>query len=123
MTGRGDLMGLGCDLKAVRTLKGLSLSAVARPAKISPAYVQKLEAGVVKNPSPRVLHRLAGVLDISYVRMMELAGYVMPLPEETGGHINRNLVQQALQAEELTDQEQRAVAAFIAYLKEQRLKS
>ena len=109
---------LGNDLKSVRQVKGMSLSAVARPAKISAPYLQKLEEGVVKNPSPRILHRLAGVLNISYVKLMELAGYFMP--EETGVEPRRNLVEQALLDEELSSEERRAVAAFIAYLKDQR---
>ena len=29
-------------------------------------------------PSPRVLHRLSGVLDINYWQLMDLAGYVVP---------------------------------------------
>lgn len=116
----GDLKQLGEQMKAVRRLKGLSLSGVASPAKISPAYVQKLELGTVKNPSPRVLHRVAGVLELSYATMMELAGYYMPPPEPEGGTGRRTLLAEALEGERLSEEEQKAVAAFVLYLKAQR---
>lgn len=120
MTRGPELDALGGQLKAVRRVKRLSLVAVAQPAKISAAYVQKLEAGVVKNPSPRVLLRLAGVLDVSYSRLMELAGYVMPSRDETAGRSRGGLVDEVLRGEDLTEEEWRAVAAFVSYLKEQR---
>ena len=116
-----ELDDLGNQLKAVRQVKRLSLTAVAQPAKISAAYLQKLEAGVVKNPSPRVLQRLAGVLDVSYSRLMELAGYVMPSrDDEAAGRFRGGLVDEALRGEDLTEEEWRAVAAFVSYLRGQR---
>lgn len=116
----GRLKELGEELRAVRKLKKLSRDSVARPAKISGAYLQKLEAGVVKNPSPRVLHRVAGVLDISYAKLMELAGYAVPGREQAEEPRVVSPLQQALQSEDLTGDELHAVAAFVAYLKEQR---
>jgi transcriptional regulator with XRE-family HTH domain len=53
-----------------------SLQEVSSQAKISTAYLHKLENGRVGNPSPRVLERLAGVLEIPYWTLMDLAGYV-----------------------------------------------
>ena len=116
----GKLKELGEELRAVRKLKRLSRDAVARPAKISAAYLQKLEEGVVKNPSPRVLHRVAEVLQVSYAKLMELAGYAVPGAEEGSQFTKSSPLQQALQNEDLTEQELRAVAAFVTYLKEQR---
>jgi transcriptional regulator with XRE-family HTH domain len=115
------LVELGRKLRTVRQLRRLSLAGVAQRAKISATYIQKLEAGVVGNPSPRVLQHLAEVLDVSYTNLMELAGYLVPGSEPAvvgqGG-----LVEQALRNEELTEEEQRAVVAFIAYLKDHRPK-
>ncbi len=108
------------ELKALRKLRGVSLAAVAEPAKISVAYLQKLENGVVKNPSPRVLMRLAEVLDCSYERLMELADYVPAKP--TGPSGKPSFLEAALRNEELSDEEQRAVLAFIGYLKGSRKK-
>jgi transcriptional regulator with XRE-family HTH domain len=106
---------LGEELKAIRLVRKLSLAAVAEPAKISTAYLQKLENGLVKNPSPRVLMRLAQVLDCEYDRFMELAGYVTAGKPKIPG--KTSFLEAALRNEDLTDEEQRAVLAFISYLK------
>ena len=73
---------LGDELKQARTVRGLSLDAAGRAAQISQGYLHKLEAGRVNTPSPRVLERLGTVLGIPYERLMELAGYVPPRPQE-----------------------------------------
>ena len=126
----GNPQALGRTLKQARQAAGRSLEAVARPAKISAAYLNKLEGGVVKNPNPRILHRLAEVLGpesgASYGAMMELAGYVVPGAEERGGAPRRDPAdaQGALaalaQAEGLSAEESRAVRAFIGWLKAER---
>ena len=106
---------LAGELRSLRKLRGVSLAAVAGPAKISVAYLQKLESGVVQNPSPRVLMRLAEVLNCSYERLMELADYVPAKPSGPGG--KPSFLEAALRSEELSEQEQRSVLAFISYLK------
>ena len=73
---------LGQELRTARTARGMSLEAASRAAKISQGYLHKLEAGRVNTPSPRVLQRLGSVLEIPYERLMELAGYVPPRPQE-----------------------------------------
>lgn len=108
---------LGDQLRSVRDVRGLSLKAVATPAEISTAYLQKLESGDVRQPSPNILHRLAGVLDIPYATLMELAGYVMPGAE---GATGADAFDHALSSENLTEAERRAVAAFIRHLRETR---
>ena len=109
------------ELQRVRKIKAMSRHAVAKPAKISAAYLQKLEQGAVKNPSPRILYRLAGVLGVSYARLMEVAGYAMPSEAEEGGARRPpSLLRQALLQEDLSEEEWRAVAAFVAHLKAQR---
>lgn len=113
-------VGLGKELKAVRNLRGLSRHAVAKPSKISAAYLQKLEEGVVRNPSPRILQRLAGSLEVSYGKLMELAGYAVPQSDSGRAVPQQNLLAAALRTEDLSAEETRAVAAFIAYLKDQR---
>ena len=46
---------LGTELQKVRKMKGLSLSAVAKPAGISATYLQKLERNQVEEPSPMIV--------------------------------------------------------------------
>jgi transcriptional regulator with XRE-family HTH domain len=100
---------LGQTLKSVRELQGKSLKTAAQGAEISPAYLQKLEKGDVTAPSPHVLHRLANELDVEYLNLMRLAGYVVPETTGTGS----GALAQALSAQDLTEDEARALATFL----------
>jgi transcriptional regulator with XRE-family HTH domain len=73
---------LGTQLRAARTRRRLTLQGVAGAANVSTAYLHKLEAGRVRNPSPHVLHRLAATLEVPYATLMELAGYTLPSRKE-----------------------------------------
>jgi transcriptional regulator with XRE-family HTH domain len=111
---------LGAELKTAREGRAASLEAVARPAKISAAYLHKLEHGVVSTPSPRVLNRLAEALDLPYFRLMELADY---LDEKQVGEARKRKpspIPHPLEGQELTREEWRAVGAFIKTLIAQR---
>ncbi|SDG22267.1 Transcriptional regulator, contains XRE-family HTH domain [Sinosporangium album] len=73
---------MGDRMREARETLDLSLQAAAERADISPGYLFKLESGYVGTPSPRILHRLAGVLDVGYWELMSLADYVVPEGEE-----------------------------------------
>ena len=105
---------LGQELRTSRKQKEMTLQEVAEPADISLTYLQKLEHGAVNNPSPRVLKRLADVLGISYAHLMELAGYLLPEPSPYP-HVPKELAEKRL-----SEEEWRAVLAFVRYLEEQR---
>lgn len=111
---------LGGQLREVRQVRGLSLKAVAEPAAISPAYLQKLERDEVKSPSPHVLYRLADVLRVPYPKLMALAGYVVPAATDEVEREPQNLLAHALSSEELTQDEQREVARYLAWYRHQR---
>jgi transcriptional regulator with XRE-family HTH domain len=68
---------LGAELAAARAAQGRSLQAVGDQAKVSQAYLHKLEAGRVGSPNPRILARLADTLQLPYLRLMELADYLL----------------------------------------------
>ena len=109
---------LGKALNQARESGRQSLDGVARPAKISATYLQKLERGQVKSPSPRVLARLAGVLGMPYLRLMQLAGYLdAAQAAEVAG---RPPEPHPLQDGALTPAEWRALADFIKVLKARR---
>jgi transcriptional regulator with XRE-family HTH domain len=110
------LVELGEALRDAREERGLSLAAVAEPANISAAYLHKLERGVVENPSPRVLARIATALEMPYLRLMELAGYLdeMQLAEVRGRRPAAK--QHPLAGQQLTPEEWRAVGEFIGEL-------
>ena len=110
------LVKLGTELKKARDQMGASLKAIADTANISTAYLQKLERGEVSSPSPHVLRRLASSLDLTYLGLMELAGY---LDEEEREEARlRKAPQRAhpLAGQQLTPVEWRAVGAFIKKL-------
>jgi transcriptional regulator with XRE-family HTH domain len=67
---------LAKSLRQARSSHGLTLEAASAAARISPAYLHKLEAGRVQTPSPHVLRRLASALAVPYLTLMTLAGYL-----------------------------------------------
>lgn len=69
---------MGDQIRKARERRSLSTQSAAAQAEISPGYLFKLENGYVGTPSPRVLHRLSGVVCLGYWELMELAGYVVP---------------------------------------------
>ena len=105
-------------LRETRQGRGLSLERVAQPAKISAPYLLKLERAQVTSPSPRVLARLAIVLELPYLRLMELAGY---LDEEDMAKVQLHSPDpHPLANQRLTEAEWREVGAFIRRLAAQR---
>jgi HTH-type transcriptional regulator, competence development regulator len=67
---------LGQVLRSKRELRKEKLAETAKRAEISTAYLSKLEHDDVRKPSPHILHRLAGALEVPYADLMVLAGYV-----------------------------------------------
>ncbi len=55
---------LGKMLRSLRKQKGRSQVYVAEKAKVSQAYIAKLETGVKKNPSLATLKRIAKALGV-----------------------------------------------------------
>ena len=105
-------------LRETRQAGGLSLEAIAQPAKISAPYLLKLERAQVRSPSPRVLARLATVLEVPYLRLMELAGY---LDEADAAKAEiRTPEPHPLAGQRLTPAEWREVGAFIRRIVAQR---
>ena len=113
-------MKLGQELSKARENKGWSLKAVAGPAKISGAYLHKLERGVVNNPSPRILARIAVALDVPYLRLMELAGYFDETQLAEARMRESSPKPHPLAGQQLTAGEWKAVSAFIKKLVAQR---
>jgi len=69
---------LGRLLQHYRELRKLSGRRAATAAEISSTYLSQLEAGAIKDPSPRVLYRLAQAYEAPYLDLMRSAGYVVP---------------------------------------------
>lgn len=108
---------LGGELAQLRTLRQQTLRTVAEAAGISGAYLLKLERDDVQAPSPHVLRRLSEHFGISYLALMQLAGYEVT---DEDRHVSKpGVLADALMAEPLTPNEERAVAAFLATLRSQ----
>jgi transcriptional regulator with XRE-family HTH domain len=114
------LLELGKELSTARETKGVSLEAVAQPAEISAAYLHKLERGTVNSPSPRVLARIARALEVPYLRLMELAGYLAETQLAEARMRESSPAPHPLAHQQLTPEEWRAVGAFIKSLVAQR---
>jgi transcriptional regulator with XRE-family HTH domain len=109
---------LGQRLREIRERRERSLVDVAAEAEISPAYLQKLEASGVKQPSPNVLYKLAQALEIEYAELMRLAGYVTPA---TGrARKRRNELTYALSSEALTDDEAQELAHYLDWYRDRK---
>jgi len=72
---------LGEKLRLYRNAKGLSLRDVEKETKISNSYLNQLEQGKVKEPSPHMLHKLASFYGVPYTSLLKLAGYLVPNEE------------------------------------------
>ena len=112
------LKDLSTELSRARASSRRSLEAVAGPARISATYLQKLERGRVESPSPRVLARLAGVLGVPYLNLMQAAGYLDAA--EAAQAASRPPTPHPLQDAGLNAAEWRALAEFIKALKARR---
>ncbi len=106
---------LGKRLRQRRDLRQQSLNTVASAADISTAYLQKLEAGAVKQPSPNVLHQLARALEMDYAELMRLAGYIVPNATRSGSTQRRNELTHAASSEPLTEEEADELAEYLAW--------
>lgn len=68
---------VGMRIRQAREALGMSYTDVTVASKgITQAYLNKLEKGVKDKPSPELLRRLSEALDVPYLELMELAGYV-----------------------------------------------
>lgn len=113
-------LALGKALRETREVKGLSLREAAAKADISATYLSQLEAGAVKEPSPHILHRLAGVYDTSYTDLMQLAGYVVP-GKEGGRRMSSNPLEIALHSSApLSEEEREALLRYLSWLRYER---
>src|SRR5207244_2383127 len=97
----------------LRVLRGESLNGVARAAEISAAYLQKLERNEVKEPSPHILLRLSKALRVPYEELMKLYGYVHGSRAMKKSDVS--VLAQALNSENLTDEELKALARYLEW--------
>jgi len=96
---------LGAYLRALRAAAGITLREVHGRCGVSNGYLSLLEHDRIREPSPHVLHALAGCYEADYADLMRRAGYPMPDRQETVAFAG---------ADRLTPDEQAEVQAIIA---------
>ena len=104
---------LGIFLSSMRINRRLTLRDVERKSGVSNAYLSQLERGRIKQPSPNVLHSLAGCYKVSYGLLMERAGY--PVPES--GEETSVLEGLAARIGSVTPAEEDALADYLAFIR------
>ncbi|HEX5014344.1 MAG TPA: helix-turn-helix transcriptional regulator [Candidatus Limnocylindrales bacterium] len=109
-------LSFGALLKHAREVRELSSIDAARAARISPAYLSKLENDAVKKPSPHVLQQLSEALGVPYADLMRLSGYRVPGESEDSA---ATTVGAALFAD-LTDDEREELLEYLAWYRARR---
>lgn len=104
---------LGNFLREARNMAGLSQRDVERCTGISNAYLSQLESGKVKEPSPRILHKLSEIYDIEYADLLVAAGY--PLPES--GRKRRAAFRSSNRFGPMTADEETALKEYLEFLR------
>lgn len=61
---------IGLNVRAARKAKGMSLTELARRAKVSKAYISQMENYPEKQPSAEIVYRLARALDVHITQLM-----------------------------------------------------
>jgi transcriptional regulator with XRE-family HTH domain len=107
---------LGETVAQARKVKNMTLAETAKRAGFSVAYLHKLENDNIRAPSPRLLHKLAQALKLSYTDLMRLAGYVV---SQANGNPGINALATALKSE-LKEDELVALAEYLALYRAQR---
>ena len=78
---------LGQYLASIRNDRRMTLREVeeATNKQVSNAYLSQIENDKIQKPSPNVLHTLAELYGISFEKLMEMAGYLMPAGKRADG--------------------------------------
>ena len=111
---------LGHYLATVRKDRGLSLRDVERATKktVSNAYLSQIENAQIKRPSPNILHALAEVYDLSYVDLMERAGYAAPKRSRSMLRARPGIATFA--GQNLTEQEEAELVQYLSFMRSRR---
>jgi len=108
-------------LKRIRKERKLTLRVVEEKTGISNAYLSQVENDKIARPSPSFLNKLAKCYDVSYERLMQLAGH--PLPAKPN---EKERLEPAFRTsgsfDDLTEEEKKRVREYIEFLRSRRRK-
>ena len=108
---------LGGVLRMRREELRLSLRQVEEKTGISNAYLSQVENYKITQPSPTVLQKLANLYEISYSRLMTLAGH----PALDGRGRQAVFFRTSSGLKEITRQEEKGLLDYLRFLRMKRL--
>lgn len=110
-------LSLGQYLASLRLAKRFSLRAVeeASAKSVSNAYLSQLEHGRITQPSPNILHSLAGIYGVSYEGLMEKAGYIVASDARPNDRHHGRVP--TLAGEPLSKEEEEELLKYLGYLR------
>jgi HTH-type transcriptional regulator, competence development regulator len=108
---------LGGVLRMRREELGLSLRQVEEKTGISNAYLSQVENFKITQPSPSVLRKLADLYEISYSRLMKLAGH----PTLEARPQQSVFFRTSSGLKEITPKEEKELLDYLRYLRMKRL--
>jgi len=100
-------------LKRTRRELNITLRIVQEKTGISNAYLSQMENGRIGSPSPNVLFKLANLYNLSYDRLLELAGHPILIKKEVSTRLGDTI-------EDLSDEDKERVLDYIKFLKSSR---
>ena len=65
---------IGEVIAEAREKKGLSQRQLAKIAKINNSELSKIEAGIRKDPSPKILRKISNIIEVNYSELMYIIG-------------------------------------------------
>ena len=65
---------IGEVIAEAREKKGLSQRQLAKLAKINNSELSKIEAGIRKDPSPKILRKISNIIEVNYSELMYMIG-------------------------------------------------
>lgn len=112
---------LGAYLWDTRQALGWSLREAQEASDVSNAYINQMETGKIRTPSPSILQKISIAYKAPYPHLMELAGHIGPASESPK---RRGALPTSTFADvELSKDEEQEVRQFISFLKMRNRKS
>lgn len=109
---------MGHVLRNRRLQLGLSLRQVEEKTGISNAYLSQLENQKILQPTPTVLRKISDLYDISYSRLLKLAGHPVPVKNE-----EKNVAFKISSGlEEISKEEEKELLEYLRFIRMRRSK-
>lgn len=105
---------LGQVLRSRREQLGLSLREVEEKIGVSNAYLSQLESQKITCPSPSVLKKISDFYELSYSRLMRLAGHPV------SGNQQTIFFRTSVGLEEITKKEEKELLEYLKFLRMRR---